>query len=69
MVAEVRGVAGTPAITTGPAGTFYVDHINVDTTGSGYTSNPMVTLSGGGGSGATAVAQVSGGTKLARFTC
>ena len=35
--------------------------ITVDAGGSGYTSAPTVTLSGGGGSGAKAVATVSGG--------
>jgi Tol biopolymer transport system component len=34
---------------------------NVDSGGSGYTTAPTVTMSGGGGSGATAVARVSGG--------
>ncbi|MCD0488966.1 RagB/SusD family nutrient uptake outer membrane protein [Pedobacter sp. MC2016-14] len=35
--------------------------ITVNTQGAGYTTAPLVTISGGGGSGATAVATVAGG--------
>lgn len=38
-----------------------VKSITITNGGSGYTSVPTVTISGGGGSGATAVAQISGG--------
>lgn len=40
---------------------FYVSSIQVGTPGSGYQSAPEVVISGGGGSGATAIAQISNG--------
>ena len=40
---------------------FAVDHINVTSGGSGYTQPPAVSIVGGGGSGATGVAVLSGG--------
>lgn len=43
-----------------------VDQITVTSAGTGYTSNPTVTISGGGGTGATAVAQIGGGTKFGK---
>ena len=39
----------------------FVQQINVTAGGSGYTSAPTVSFSGGGGTGATAVAVISGG--------
>lgn len=57
--------AGTPTIATMATGTSYVHHITVNTQGSGYTSNPTVTLTGGGATTvATAISQVSAGTKF-----
>lgn len=39
----------------------FVAGVNIDSGGSGYTSAPTVTITGGGGSGATAVARIAGG--------
>jgi len=39
-----------------------VSYLNITAVGSGYTSAPTVTISGGGGSGATAVGSLSAGT-------
>lgn len=55
-----------PSLATSPTISGILDNgqvsaVNLSTYGSGYTSNPTVTLSGGGGSGATATAQVFGG--------
>ncbi len=50
-------------ITNSSTGT--VDHITIGSGGSGYTSAPPVTISSGGGSGATATATVSGGAVTA----
>jgi hypothetical protein len=41
--------------------TAHISSITVDDGGSGYTSSPTVTIDGGGGSGATAHAVISGG--------
>jgi hypothetical protein len=42
----------------------YVDSVIIDTQGSGYTSNPTVVFTGGGyTTSATAMSQISGGTK------
>ena len=38
-----------------------IAHISIDNEGTGYTSAPTITISGGGGSNATATATVSGG--------
>jgi len=49
----------------------YVSNINIDDAGSGYPSgsNPVVTITGGGGTGAAAVAEVLPGTdKIASVT-
>jgi hypothetical protein len=45
--------------------TYYIDHIDVLTTGSGYTTNPTVTI-GGPGTNAAATANISGGTKFGK---
>lgn len=50
---------GKPASGTGVINGF-VDEINVINGGSGYASVPTVTISGGGGSGAAAVASIDG---------
>ena len=39
---------------------FVTDNITVDNGGSGYTEAPTVTLTGGGGTGATATAEIDG---------
>ena len=41
--------------------TKYIDAVTINNAGSGYTQAPVVTIQGGGGSGATAVAKVSQG--------
>jgi len=50
----------TPTVSGGT-----VSAISVDDGGSGYTSQPTVTISGGGGTGATATATISGGVVTA----
>jgi hypothetical protein len=61
------GAVAVATVSNTNSGTYYVDHIDVDTQGSGYSSNPTVTLSGGAPvTAATAVAQVSGGTKFGK---
>jgi len=56
------GGAGTAVLTSGT-----VSSITVASGGSGYTSAPLVTISGGGGSAAAAYATVSGGA-ITAFT-
>ena len=46
-----------------PKGTGLIDSVTVTNPGNSYTSAPTVTVSGGGGSGATAVAMVDSTTK------
>jgi microcystin-dependent protein len=53
---ETRTATGTAVVTSG-----FVTSINLTDGGAGYTSAPVVTITGGGGSGATATAAVSGG--------
>ena len=47
---------------------FEVSKINISDTGSGYTNAPQVTISGGGGTGATAVAAIGLGGKVTSVT-
>jgi hypothetical protein len=53
---ETRTATGTAVVTSG-----FVTSITLADGGAGYTSAPVVTITGGGGSGATATAAVSGG--------
>ena len=55
-----RLLAGEPATAIATVTAGYVTAITVTSGGSGYTSEPAVTFSGGGGSGATAKAILSG---------
>jgi len=55
-----RCLAGEPATAVATVTAGYVTAITVTSGGSGYTSQPVVTISGGGGSGATAKAVLSG---------
>jgi hypothetical protein len=58
--------AGAAATSTGQISTGgQVRQIQVDTQGSGYTTAPSVTISGGGGTGATATAVISDGKVVA----
>jgi len=47
---------------------FEVSHINIADAGSGYTNAPQVIISGGGGSGAKAVASIGTGGKVTSIT-
>ena len=47
---------------------FEVSKINIANAGSGYTTAPQITISGGGGSGATAVASIGVGGKITSIT-
>ena len=58
-------VASTPATATATTSGGTVTAITVNSGGAGYTFTPLVTLSGGGGSGATASATVTGGVVTA----
>jgi hypothetical protein len=62
LVTSTNGAqaAGT-ANMSGVSPNEYVASITVNFGGSGYTTAPLVTISGGGGSGATAQANISGG--------
>ena len=62
------GAAATASLTSAPGWVYngsvaigVVSAITVNTGGSGYTTAPTVSFSGGGGSGATATATISGG--------
>ena len=57
--------ASATASISNPGPNGVVSAINVSNGGSGYTSTPVVTLSGGGGSGATATAVVTNGVVTA----
>lgn len=57
--------ASAPATATAVVSFGFVVNITVDTGGSGYTTPPAVTITGGGGSGASATATVSGGAVTA----
>lgn len=58
LVADNSGYYSWDGIPYGPGG---IATISVVAAGSGFTSTPVVTFTGGGGSGATAVATLSGG--------
>jgi hypothetical protein len=59
------GAAATATVGGMATGLSYVDSVIIDTPGSGYTSNPTVVLTGGGyTTPATAMSQISGGTKF-----
>ncbi len=60
LVTSTNSARPAVAVAANPSGGF-VTIINVLDGGSGYTTSPVVTISGGGGSGATATANVSGG--------
>ena len=66
----VTGTTGITGIQTYSSNGFAgkVSTIIPSSPGSGYTSAPTVTLTGGGGVGATATAQISNSGKLAAFT-
>ena len=53
---ETRTATGTAVVTSG-----FVTSINLTDGGAGYTSAPVVNITGGGGSGAAATATMSGG--------
>jgi formylglycine-generating enzyme required for sulfatase activity len=55
-----RALAGEPATAVATVTSGFVTAITVTSGGSGYTSEPWVTLTGGGGSGGTAKAILSG---------
>lgn len=55
------GMSDGTAVPTATSGTG-VQSINLQAGGTGYTTAPTVSLTGGGGTGATATATVSGGT-------
>ncbi len=55
-----RALAGEPATAIATVTAGFVTGITVISGGSGYTGEPAVTFSGGGGSGATAKAILSG---------
>ena len=59
LVTSTNASAATAA--AGPPMNGSISTINVTYGGSGYTSPPAVTITGGGGSGATAAASISGG--------
>lgn len=60
--ADVFFVTGSGALALASiSGTGQVDRINVSSGGSGYTSVPKVTISGGGGAGALATAIIANG--------
>ena len=54
-------IAQTATATANPPSGGFITIINVTSGGFGYTNPPAVTISGGGGAGATATASVSGG--------
>jgi fibronectin-binding autotransporter adhesin len=59
-IIDTNGFAVTiPQPLVGPTGQG-IQSISVDSAGSGYSSEPLITITGGGGTGATARAQLSG---------
>ena len=60
VLASVRVFAGEPATAVATVTAGFVSGITVTSGGSGYTSEPVVTITGGGGTGATAKAILSG---------
>ena len=60
LVTATDSAATATAVANPPSGGF-ITIINVTFGGMGYVTPPAVTISGGGGSGATATASVSGG--------
>lgn len=63
---DPTGTGASAVATYSVSGGFYSITINVITQGSGYT-NPTISLSGGGGSGATAVAEFKPVTNLTEY--
>jgi hypothetical protein len=60
VLASVRVFAGEPATAVATVTAGFVSGITVTSGGFGYTSEPVVTITGGGGTGATAKAILSG---------
>ena len=63
-----NGTTGIQATGTAHLAPTGVGAITVTAGGTGFTSNPAVTISGGGGSGATATAAISGGVASVTMT-
>jgi hypothetical protein len=61
---STANAAATAAIGSMATGFYYVNAIPITNAGSGYTYDPPITISGSPGSGATAISQISGGTKF-----
>lgn len=61
---DAAPMGGTNATANGILGTEVIEGYNVTNPGNGFTHDPLITVSGGSGSGATAISTLNGATKL-----